>query len=231
MGKKLMVQRRGRGSIYRAPSHRYFADVEYPSFDGKIGTVKKIRNDPSRTAPLMVVEMEGKNYPLIAPEGIAIGDTLGFCNAEVSIGSVVRLMDAPESMPLFGIEVKRGDGGKLIRSAGTYATISSKDEKNVVIKLSSGKFKTLSGECRATIGVVGGGGRNEKPMLKAGKKRKVIKNKPKVYPIVRGVAKNPVDHPHGGGAHQHTGKPKTPGRGAPPGRKIGSIAAKRTGRR
>ena len=231
MGKILMVQRRGKGSIYKAPSHRYVADVKYPSLNSESGIVKKIINDPSRTGPLMVVDFKGKSCPLIAPERIAIGDKIDFCGKTNGLGSIQRLQDISEGTPVFNVEIKPGDGGKLIRSAGTYATITGKDEKNVVLKLPSGKLKTVNLKCRATIGVVGGGGRNDKPLLKAGKKKLVIKNKPKIFPVVSGVAKNPVDHPHGGGAHQHVGKSKTPGRNAPPGRKVGSIAAKRTGKK
>ena len=231
MGKRLIVQRRGKGSIYRAPSHRYIADVKYPSIESGSGVVRKLVNDPSRTGPLMVIDFKGESCSLIAPERIAIGDKIDLCGKANDIGSVQRLRDIPEGTPVFNVEIKPGDGGKLIRSAGTYATIAGKDEKNVVLKLPSGKLKTVNFKCRATIGVVGGGGRKDKPLLKAGKKKLVIKNKPKVFPVVSGVAKNPVDHPHGGGAHHHVGKSKTPGRNAPPGRKVGSIAAKRTGRR
>ena len=79
------------------------------------------------------------------------------------------------------------------------------------------------------IGIVGGGGRNEKPILKAGVKFWKFKAKRKMFPIVTGVAMNPVDHPHGGGNHKHLGKPSTVARRTPPGRKVGLIAARRTG--
>ncbi|MDY6985857.1 MAG: 50S ribosomal protein L2 [Candidatus Thermoplasmatota archaeon] len=228
MGKRLIVQRRGKGSIYRAPSHRYVADVRYPAIEGK-GVVKELMNDPARTAPLARVEFPEGIYEFIAPEGIGVGDE--FIAGELSRYSVLKLRDVPEGSAIFNIEVNPLDGGKLIRSAGTYALLVSKDERSATIKLPSGKFKQVSIDCRATTGIAAGGGRKEKPVLKAGKKKKVIKNKPKVFPKVRGVAKNPVDHPFGGGAHQHPGKPKTPGRNASPGRKIGSVAAKRTGKR
>ena len=83
--------------------------------------------------------------------------------------------------------------------------------------------------CRATIGVVAGGGRKEKPFVKAGKKYHAMKAKAIKWPRVRGVAMNAVDHPFGGGRHQHTGKPTTVSRRMPPGRKVGHIAARRTG--
>jgi large subunit ribosomal protein L2 len=93
----------------------------------------------------------------------------------------------------------------------------------------SGYFKVFNPKCRATIGVVSSGGRKEKPFLKAGKKYKYSRSRNRLYPRVRGVAMNAVDHPHGGGGHQHLGRPSVVGRNTPPGRKVGQIAAKRTG--
>merc|ERR1712008_572291 len=98
------------------------------------------------------------------------------------------------------------------------------------IKLPSGLRKTIAGQSRAMVGIVAGGGRNEKPILRAGKKFWMFKPKRKMFPLVRGVSMNPVDHPHGGGNHQHVGKPTTISRSAPAGRKVGLIAARRTGR-
>ena len=93
----------------------------------------------------------------------------------------------------------------------------------------SGELKYLNPNCRASIGVVAGGGRKDKPFLKAGKKWHAYKAKGKKFMTVRGVAMNAVDHPHGGGNRQHPGRPTTVSRHAPAGRKVGSIAAKRTG--
>ena len=84
--------------------------------------------------------------------------------------------------------------------------------------------------CRAMIGIVAGGGRMDKPMLKAGRCYHKYRVKRNEWPKVRGVCMNPVDHPHGGGNHQHIGKPSTRGRGTCPGKKVGLIAARRTGR-
>merc|ERR1711957_891744 len=97
-------------------------------------------------------------------------------------------------------------------------------------KVPSGHRKTIVGQSRAMLGIVAGGGRNEKPILKAGVKHYMFKPKRKMFPKVRGVCMNPVEHPHGGGNHQHVGKPTTIGRGKPAGRKVGLIAARRTGR-
>lgn len=98
------------------------------------------------------------------------------------------------------------------------------------IKLPSGSKKIVPSGCRAMIGQVAGGGRTEKPMLKAGNAYHKYRVKRNSWPKVRGVAMNPVEHPHGGGNHQHIGHASTVRRDAPPGQKVGLIAARRTGR-
>ena len=97
------------------------------------------------------------------------------------------------------------------------------------VKLPSGSKKTLPSTCRAMIGLVAGGGRIDKPLLKAGRAKHKYSAKRNCWPRVRGVAMNPVEHPHGGGNHQHVGHPTTVSRATPPGRKVGLIAARRTG--
>jgi large subunit ribosomal protein L8e len=99
------------------------------------------------------------------------------------------------------------------------------------IQLPSGRKTLVADTCRAALGVVAGGGRLEKPLLKAGNVWHKYAAKRKAWPVVRGVAMNPVDHPHGGGAHQHMGKPGTVSRNARPGQKVALVAARRTGRR
>jgi large subunit ribosomal protein L8e len=89
--------------------------------------------------------------------------------------------------------------------------------------------KIVKGNCRATIGIVAGGGRIDKPLLKAGRAHHKYRVKRNSWPKTRGVAMNPVDHPHGGGNHQHIGHASTVARSAPPGQKVGLIAARRTG--
>ena len=105
----------------------------------------------------------------------------------------------------------------------------SDDGNSVRVKLPSGDRKALPGECRAMIGVISGGGRADKPVMKAGNNYHKFKVKRKKYPYVRGVAVNPVDHKFGGGNHQHLGAPATVSRRATPGQKVGKVAARRTG--
>merc|ERR1711884_717214 len=96
--------------------------------------------------------------------------------------------------------------------------------------MGSGSKKTIRSDCRAMIGVIAGGGRCDKPLLKAGNAYHKYRVKRNCWPKIRGVAKNPVEHPHGGGNHQHIGKPSTVSKYRPAGRKVGLIATRRTGR-
>ncbi len=236
MGKNLIQQRRGRvKGKFNAPSHRFRGKVKYHQGTAKYqGVVEDIIHDPGRTAPLANVSLDsGKTILTIASEGMKIGDTVTFTNdkKEVGTGNVLPIGSIPEGVPLYNIELAPGDGGKLVRAGGSHATVVSHDPKRTVLQLPSGQFKTLDSSCRATIGVIAGGGRTDKPFLKAGKKSIAYRTRGKQYPTVRGVAMCAVSHPHGGGGHQHVGKPSTVKRSASPGRKVGSIAAKRTGRK
>lgn len=236
MGKRLIQQRRGRTKgRFKAPSHRYKGSVKYIQDTGKHeGIVEDIFHDPGRTAPLASIRLENNKKTLIlASEGIEVGDKIKFTDNkyEAMAGNILPIGKIPEGISVYNIEITPGDGGRLVRAGGSNAIITSHDKEKTVIQLPSGKFKTLHSSCRATIGLLGGGGRKDKPFLKAGKKYIAFKTRGKQFPIVRGVAMNPVSHPHGGGSHQHVGKPSTIKRGASPGRKVGSIAAKRTGRK
>ena len=233
MGKRILCQRRGRGtSKFKIPSHRYLGEIKYPYDKEFEGVVEEIVRDAIHSAPIAVVRSEeGRSVMFLAAEGIKVGDKIKITDSEVAIGNVLPLGKIPEGYPVYNIEMEPGDGGKLVRAAGSYATIVSHTNDKTVIQLPSGTFKTLSSQCRATIGIPAGGGRGEKPFVKAGKKYHFARARGKVYPLVRGVAMNPVSHPHGGGSHQHVGRPTTVSKNAPPGRKVGCIGARRTGRR
>ena len=233
MGKRILSQRRGRGtSKFKIPSHRYLGEIKYPYDKEFEGVVKDIVRDAIHSAPIVIVRsQEGRSLMFLAAEGIKVGDKIKITDSEIAIGNVLPIGKIPEGYPVYNIEMEPGDGGKLVRAAGSYATIVSHTGDKTVIQLPSGAFKTLSSQCRATIGIPAGGGRGEKPFVKAGKKYHYARARGKVYPLVRGVAMNPVSHPHGGGSHQHVGRPSTVSKNAPPGRKVGSIGARRTGRR
>jgi len=236
MARRILGQRRGRGtSTFRAPSHRYKANLEHRTVeDGDVisGTVVDIEHDPARSAPVAAVEFEdGDRRLVLAPEGVGVGDEMQVgVSAEIEPGNTLPLAEIPEGVPVCNVEANQGDGGKFARASGVNATLLTHDRSAAVVKLPSGEMKRLDPECRATIGVVAGGGRVDKPFVKAGNKHHKMKARGGKWPRVRGVAMNAVDHPFGGGGRQHPGKPKSVSRDTPPGRKVGDIASKRTGR-
>jgi large subunit ribosomal protein L2 len=152
-------------------------------------------------------------------------------SAEIKPGNSLPLAEIPEGIPVCNIESNPGSGGQFVRASGVYGILVAHDVGKTVVQLPSGELKWLNPLCMATIGVVAGGGRTDKPFVKAGKKYHKMKSRASKYPRVRGVAMNVVDHPFGGGGWQHPGRPTTVSRNAPPGRKVGSIAARRTGKR
>ncbi|ESP88895.1 50S ribosomal protein L2 [Candidatus Halobonum tyrrellensis] len=238
MGRRIQGQRRGRGGpTFRAPSHRYKSDKSHKKTtegesDTVSGEIVGIEHDPSRSAPLADVEFEdGDRRLVLAPEGVTVGETLQVgVSAEIKPGNTLPLAEIPEGVPVCNVESKPGDGGKFARASGVNATLLTHDRRVAVVQLPSGEVKRLNPDARATIGVVAGGGRTEKPFVKAGNKHHKMKARGTKWPNVRGVAMNAVDHPFGGGGRQHPGQPKSVSRNAPPGRKVGDIASKRTGR-
>jgi len=233
MGKNLISQARGRGGpTYRSPGHRFVAPAKYK---GKLhtmnGVVKDIVNCPGHSAPLVKIKFEDGNiiYAL-AVEGIKVNDTVKLGTNEITNGNIAYLKDMPEGSLVNNIESKPGDGGKFVRSAGTFARVVTVSEKEVVIELPSKKKRTFSPMCRATLGVIAGSGRHEKPFMKAGNKYKAMRARNKLYPKVCGQSMNAVDHPHGGGRSSKKNYPYVVSRQLPPGAKVGLISAKSTGR-
>lgn len=230
MGKRIIPQARGKGGPrYRAPSHRYLCKVEYLPFGSFTAKVVDIMHDPSRSSPVILVRTEdGKEVFHIAPEGISAGDIISY-GEEVKTGNVLELSKIPVGTKIFAIETYPGSGPKLCRSSGIFATVVGSMSGKVIIQFSRGIEKLLHSRCRAMVGVAAAGGRLEKPWVKAGKKVRAMMARGKLYPRTVGVAMGPSSHPYGG-MKKHP-KFKTISRSAPPGRKIGSIAARRTGRR
>ena len=214
MGRRIQGQRRGAGSpTFRAPSHRYKAELSHRKVeDGDVvsGTVVGIEHDPARSAPVADVEFEdGDRRLVLAPEGVGVGDDLQVgVSAEIAPGNTLPLAEIPEGVPVCNVEANPGDGGKFARASGVSARLVTHDRNVAVVQLPSDEVKRLDPECRATIGVVAGGGRTEKPFVKAGNKFHKTRARGTKWPSVRGVAMNAVDHPFGGGGRQHPGKPK-----------------------
>jgi len=238
MGKRIIQQRRGRGThTYKSPSHRYKGTIKHrilnPKEESIKGKIIDLINCPGHSAPLAKIKFDDKTEILMAaPMKVKVGDevTSGI-KGEISTGNTLLLKNIPEGTAIFNIEAMPGDGGKFVRTAGTFAKVLARQGEKVIVLLPSKKQKTLNANCRATIGVIAGSGKKEKPFLKAGKKMHAMRAKNKLYPRTSGVAMNAVDHPFGSGRGRHAGKPLTVSRDAPPGRKVGLIAAKRTGKR
>uniref|UniRef100_A0A8C6LW90 Large ribosomal subunit protein uL2 n=1 Tax=Nothobranchius furzeri TaxID=105023 RepID=A0A8C6LW90_NOTFU len=228
MGRVIRGQRKGAGSVFRAHvKHRKGAaklrHIDFAERHGYIkGIVKDIIHDPGRGAPLSSSSLL-REFTL---------DSSSTAARRLNIGNVLPVGTMPEGTIICCLEEKPGDRGKLARASGNYATVISHnpETKKSRVKLPSGSKKVISSANRAVVGVVAGGGRIDKPILKAGRAYHKYKAKRNCWPRVRGVAMNPVEHPFGGGNHQHIGKPSTIRRDAPAGRKVGLIAARRTGR-
>ncbi len=228
MGKRIIAQRRGKGSpTYRAPSHRYLAKVRYIRIVEPItARVADILHDPGRNAPLALVTLpDGRETFVIATEGLMVGDS--FTIGEFSSKGIAPLSQIPPGTPVCAIEAFPGSGPRFCRSSGSYAVVVSKSEKKVIVKMPSGRFKEFDSRCLATIGIPAGAARKDKPFVKAGQKYYAMKARNKLWPRTSACKMNAVDHPFGG--QTGPGQPKTVSRHTPPGAKVGSIAARRTG--
>jgi len=234
MGKNLIQQKRGKGSpTYRSRSFRFKGDARHNklSIETINGKIFDLIHCPGHTAPLAQIKYEnGEEILMIAPEGIRVGEIVQAGEkADAKVGNIVPLKNIPEGTPVYNIENKPGDGGKFVRTSGTFAKVVSKISEGIVIRLPSNKQKIFQPECRACIGIVAGSGRTEKPFLKAGKKYHAMKARNKLYPSVSGTSMNALCHPFGGKGSHTKGRPTQASRNAPPGRKVGKIAPKRTG--
>uniref|UniRef100_A0A673LVB2 Large ribosomal subunit protein uL2 n=1 Tax=Sinocyclocheilus rhinocerous TaxID=307959 RepID=A0A673LVB2_9TELE len=227
MGRVIRGQRKGAGSVFKAHvKHRKGAaklrHIDFAERHGYIkGIVKDIIHDPGRGAPLAKVmfrdpyRFKKRTELFIAAEGIHTGQFI-YCGkkAQLNIGNVLPVGTMPEGTIVCCLEEKPGDRGKLARASGNYATVISHnpETKKSRVKLPSGSKKVISSANRAVVA-------NQFDCLNAGFKSDLCR-----------LLLQPVEHPFGGGNHQHIGKPSTIRRDAPAGRKVGLIAARRTGR-
>ena len=230
MGKNLIQQARGKGgSTYRAPSFKYKAKVSYPKKANK-GVIVDFIKCRGHSSPLAKVKYDsGEETYIIAAHGLRAGDSVDVGTVEANNGNTLFLKDVPVGTALFNIEGKPGDGGKFVRASGAFARVLSKKENEIVIMLPSKKQKIFNPNCRATVGVIAGSGRKEKPFLKAGKKYHYMKARNKLYPSTSAIAMNAVDHPYGTSRSSKKGHPTSARRNAPPGAKVGKIRPRRTG--
>lgn len=226
----ITAQKRGKGNAtFTAPSFKFKGEAKVLPRESAM--IMDLVHCAGHTAPLAQVFYEdGSAGYIIAGEGMAVGEELNMKDASVSHGNVLALKDIPEGVNVFNIEARPNDGGKFVRGSGTTAKIISKVKDGVIIQLPSKKQKKFHPDCRATIGVVAGGGRVEKPFLKAGKKFYAAKARNKYWPVVSASAMNAVAHPFGNKRTARKSKAKPAPKNAPPGRRVGAIRPRQTGR-
>lgn len=166
------------------------------------GTVETIEYDPNRSARIALIKYaDGERRYIIAPVGLKVGDkVMSGPQAEIKIGNALPLKNIPLGTFIYNIELRPGEGGKLVRSAGTQAQLMARDERYAQIKLPSGEVRLVPVDCMATIGQTSNPDHENVNYGKAGRTRWLGRR-----PIVRGVAMNPVDHPLGGGEGRSSG--------------------------
>ena len=201
---RITARRRGGGH-----KRRYrIIDFKRLKYDME-ATVERLEYDPNRTAFIALVKYsDGDLSYILAPQRLRAGDT-GISGKAVDIkpGNAMPMQSIPVGTIIHNIEMKVGKGGQIARSAGTYAQIIGKDQGYAQLRLSSGELRLVRAECMATIGAVSNPDQQNIKLGKAGRKRWLGKR-----PQVRGVAMNPIDHPHGGGEGRTSGgrHPVTP---------------------
>jgi len=240
MGKRIISQRRGRGtSTYKSYSNRFEGEVTYGAFvkDGVLnGKVLDVMHGRAHSSPLMKVIYEnGKETLLPAYNGCYIGKEFildmreNIREEEVREGSAYLIKNLSEGTTIYNVEFVPGDGGRIARSGGSSVKIVSQLGKFTKILLPSKKTKLINSNCRAIVGVAGGSGRVEKPFVKAGTKYYKMKKTNKLYPRTSGGKMAAHDHPFGNTRSLRKGNNKIAPKNAPPGRKVGMIRPKRTG--
>lgn len=229
MGKRIIVQARGHGSgTYRVRVKAFRIRSKYPANLSGEGIVIKMLNSPAHTAPLAKIKYENGVFYMPAFKGMVEGQKINFGVGDAGPGSIMRLKDIPVNTSVYNIESRPGDGGIFIRSGGSSGIINRISETGVFVLMPSKKEKEFNPKCMATIGVIAGAGRLEKPIMKAGKIYHMKKAKGKLWPRTSAVKMNVVDHPFGSGRGKNP-KSKVPKRNAPPGKKVGLLRARRTG--
>lgn len=177
--------------------------------DGIAAKVERIEYDPNRTAFLALLKyIDGERRYILAPKGLQVGDNVrSGQEASISIGNALPLRNVPLGSVVHCVEIKPGKGAQLSRSAGSYAQVLAREGVYVTLRLRSGEVRKVLADCMATLGEVGNSEHSLRSLGKAGAKRWRG-----IRPTVRGVAMNPVDHPHGGGEGRTSGgrHPVTP---------------------
>lgn len=201
---RITARRRGGGH-----KRRYrVIDFKRVKYDVE-ATVERLEYDPNRTAFIALIKYaDGELSYILAPQRLREGDkVVSGAGVDIKPGNALPMQDIPVGTIIHNIEMKVGKGGQIARSAGTYAQIIGKDQGYAQLRLSSGELRLVRSECMATIGAVSNPDQKSIKLGKAGRNRWLGKR-----PSVRGVAMNPIDHPHGGGEGRTSGgrHPVTP---------------------
>ena len=201
---RITARRRGGGHkrLYRK------IDFRRNKFDAP-ATVERVEYDPNRSAFIALIKYEdGEQSYILAPQRLSVGDTvISGERADIKPGNAMPLRSIPIGTIIHNVELKSQGGGKLARAGGTYVQLVGRDQGYALLKLTSGEVRMVRAECMATIGAVSNADKSNIKLGKAGRKRWMGKR-----PSVRGVAMNPIDHPHGGGEGRTSGgrHPVTP---------------------
>ena len=182
--------------------HKYRIVDFYRKKTNMLAEVERIEYDPNRSCHIMLVKFEdGQKFYYLAPKNIKVGDKVqNGSDAEIKNGNCLPLKDLPAGIEVHNVEINPGAGGKIARSAGTSVTISGIDGNYTILKLSSGEIRKVDSRSNATIGVLSNPDQKNIKIGKAGRSRWMGRR-----PHTRGVVKNPVDHPHGGGEGKSAG--------------------------
>lgn len=231
MGKRIIQQRRGRGtSTYRTRKKAFIYRLNYPKSEG-LGIVEKIISSPAHSAPLAKIKLGKEIFFIPTIKGMYEGQKIEIGEkAKAEKGNILPLGKIAIGKEISNIETYPYSGPKLIRAGGLTARVVKKTRSGVIVAFPSKKEKIFHKKARAMIGVIAGSGRLEKPIVKAGKMYYIKKSKGKQWPRTSAVKMNVVDHPFGGGRGKRI-KSKIAKFGAPPGKKVGHLRPKRTGRK
>ena len=204
------ISSKGRNNLGRITSrnhggghkHKYRIIDFHRSKIGIKGLVERIEYDPNRSCYIMLIKFEDNEMKYyLAPQNVKVGDTIeNGSNAEIKPGNSLPLKDIPTGMDIHNVEIQPGSGGKIARAAGSSVTISGIDGNYSIIKMVSGEIRKIDSRSMATIGVLSNPDKKNIKIGKAGRSRWLG-----IRPHTRGVVKNPVDHPHGGGEGKSAG--------------------------
>ena len=231
MGKRIIQRRRGKGSLtYRTKDKAFSIKLMYPETNGK-GVILKLVNSLGYTAPFALIKSNNKTFFNVATENIFEGKEIEIGgNAAIVSGNIIPLKNIPIGTDVCNLELYKSSGGKLVRTSGSSAVITKKVGNKVTVLLPSKKEMIFDEDIKATIGKIAGGGRTDKPIVKAGKRYFLLRARCRHYPRTSPIKRNAVNHPFGGGRGKNMGKSSIAPRWAPPGRKVGLLRPRKTGR-